>query len=74
LDLKNHVGLEVDGCSTMLGEKKGLAMRIKKTSPSLISFYCPTHRIQVAIRDISKLRCKILLLTLITLEWINSNY
>ena len=68
MDFKNLVGVSVDGCSTMLGEKKGLAMGMKETSPSLISFHCPTHRIQVAIRDISNLRCKILLLTLITLE------
>ena len=51
---KNLVRLGVDGCSTVLGEKKGLAMRMKETSPSLISFHCPAHRIQLAIRDISK--------------------
>jgi len=54
LDFKNLVGLGVDGCSTMLGEKKGLATRMKETSPSLISFHCPAHRIQLAIKDISK--------------------
>ena len=48
------MGLGVDGCSTMLGEKKGLAIRMKETSPSLISFHCPAHRIQLAIKDISK--------------------
>lgn len=54
MDFKNLVGLGVDGCSTMLGEKKGLATRMKETSPSLISFHCPAHRIQLAIKDISK--------------------
>jgi hypothetical protein len=48
------VGLGVDGCSTMLGEKNGLAKRMKETSPCLIAFHCPAHRIQLAIRDISK--------------------
>jgi len=54
LTLPNLVGLGVDGCSTMLGEKKGLAKRMKETSPSLVSFHCPAHRIQLAIQDISK--------------------
>jgi len=38
----------------MLGEKNGLAKRMKETSPCLIAFHCPAHRIQLAIRDISK--------------------
>jgi len=45
LTLPNLVGLGVDGCSTMLGEKKGLAKRMKETSPSLVSFHCLAHRI-----------------------------
>ena len=59
LKRENLVGLGVDGCSTMLGEKRGLATRLKETSPSLISFHCPAHRIQLAIRDISKDVCPI---------------
>jgi len=54
LNPENLVGLGVDGCSTMLGEKKGLATRLKEISKSLVLFHCPAHRIQLAIRDISK--------------------
>jgi len=48
------VGLGVDGCSTILSDKKGLARRLKETSPNLVSFHCPAHRFQLGIRDISK--------------------
>ena len=48
------VGLGVDGCSTMLGEKRGLAKRLKETSPNMVSFHCPAHRFQLALQDISK--------------------
>jgi len=54
LNPKFLVGLGVDGCSTMLGDKKGLATRLKESSPNLVSFHCPAHRFQLAIRDISK--------------------
>jgi len=59
LKRENLVGLGDDGCSTMLGEKRRLSIRLKETSPSLISFHCPAHRIQLAIRDISKDVCPI---------------
>ena len=59
LKRENLVGLGVHGYSTMLGERRGLATRVKETSPSLISFHCPAHRIQLAIRDISKDVCPI---------------
>jgi len=48
------VALGVDGCSTMLGDKRGLATRLKESSPNLVSFHCPAHRFQLAIQDISK--------------------
>lgn len=54
LNLETLVGLGVDGCSTMLGNKNGLAKRMQETSPSMISFHCPAHRIQLAIKHISK--------------------
>ena len=38
----------------MLGDKKGLARRLKETSPNLVSFHCLAHRFQLGIRDISK--------------------
>ena len=54
LNPKLLVGLGVDGCSTMLGEKQGLAKRLKETSPNMISFHCPTYRFQLALGDIFK--------------------
>lgn len=38
----------------MLGEKQGLAKRLKETSPNMVSFHCPAHRFQLALQDISK--------------------
>jgi len=40
LNPENLVGIGVDGCSTILGEKKG---RLKEISKSLVSFHCPAH-------------------------------
>jgi hypothetical protein len=54
LDLKRLVGFGTDGCSTMLGKDTGVARRLKELSPSLISFHCPAHRLQLAILDICK--------------------
>ena len=54
LKQENLVGLGVDGCSTMLGKKRGLATRLKESSPNLVSFHCPAHRFQLAIQYISK--------------------
>ena len=55
VDLKKLVGLGVDGCSTMLSEKKGLATRMKETSPSLISFHYPAHWIQLILKIFLKI-------------------
>ncbi len=35
----------------MLGEKNGAATKMKLLSPSLVSFHCPAHRLQLAIGD-----------------------
>jgi len=51
--LKNLVGFGADGCSTMLGKDNGVAVRLRVSSPSLISFHCPAHRLQLAILDIA---------------------
>jgi hypothetical protein len=48
------VGFGSDGCSTMLGPKSGVAVRLKEFSPCLVSFHCPAHRLQLAIIDIAK--------------------
>jgi len=45
------VGFGSDGASAMLGDKTGAATRLKLLSPSLVSFHCPAHRLQLAIGD-----------------------
>jgi len=37
----------------MLGKDNGVAVRLRVSSPSLISFHCPAHRLQLAILDIA---------------------
>lgn len=54
LDLKKLVGFGADGCSTMLGDKGGVAVRLhQQSSPCLVAFHCPAHRLQLAIQDIA---------------------
>jgi len=47
------VGFGSDGCSTMLGNKSGVAMRLKEICPCVINFHCPAHRLQLAIMDVA---------------------
>ncbi len=55
LDLRRLVGLGADGCSTMLGEKGGVALKLwEQGSLSLVAFHCPAHHLQLAIIDISE--------------------
>lgn len=51
--MKNLVGFGADGCSIMLGKDNGVAIRLRTSSPSLISFHCPAHRLQLVILDIA---------------------
>ena len=51
--MKNLVGFGADGCSTMLGKDNGVAVRLRVSSLSLISFHCPAHCLQLAILDIA---------------------
>jgi len=37
----------------MLGKDNGVAARLRIFSPSLISFHCPAHHLQLAILDIA---------------------
>ena len=53
LDLKKLVGFGSDGCSTMLGKKGGVALKLQQWSPCLLAFHCPAHRLQLAILDIA---------------------
>ena len=51
LNLSKLVGFGSDGASAMLGEKNGAATKMKLLSPSLVSFHCPAHHLQLAIGD-----------------------
>jgi hypothetical protein len=61
LDLRKFVGWSSDGCSTMLGKNGGVAKKLLQSSPSLVRFHCPAHRLELAIQDIAKNVCPILL-------------
>jgi len=39
----------------MLGQKGGVAVKMKQSgSPSMVTFHCPAHRLQLAILDIAE--------------------
>jgi hypothetical protein len=37
----------------MLGRKGGVAQKLRQSTPSLVSFHCPAHRLDLAIQDIA---------------------
>jgi len=37
----------------MLGRKGGVARKLQQSSPSLVPFHCPAHRLDLAIQDIA---------------------
>ena len=47
------MGWGSDGCSTILGSKGGVAVRLRIHSPSMVIFHCPAHRLQLAIQEIA---------------------
>ena len=54
LDVRKLVGFGSDGCSTMMGEKSGVAVRLRRSgSPSMVPFHCPAHRLQLGILDVA---------------------
>ena len=53
LDLRKLVSWSSDGCTTMLGRTGGVARRLQHSSPSLVPFHCPAHRLDLAIQDIA---------------------
>lgn len=52
--MKKLVGWASDGCSTMLGKNGGVARKLQEYSPSLVTFHCPAHRLDLAIQDIAQ--------------------
>jgi hypothetical protein len=52
--MKKLVGWDSDGCSIMLGKKGDVAEKLQEFSPSMITFHCPAHQLDLAIQDIAK--------------------
>ena len=52
------IGLGVDGASTMLGKKAGLAVKLKARFPLLISWHCFNHRLELSVHDAVKSCCE----------------
>ena len=54
LDVRKLVGFGEDGCSTMIGDKSDVVVRLRRSgSPSMVSFHCPAHRLQLGILDVA---------------------
>ena len=54
MSLDNLIGFGSDDCSTMLGSRGGVAVKLKQSSPSLVAFHYLAHRLQLAILDIAE--------------------
>lgn len=54
LDTRKLVGFGSDDCSTMMGPKSGVVMRLRCSgSPCMVGFHCPAHRLQLGILDVA---------------------
>ena len=51
LSLQNMSSLVTDGAAVMVGKNNGLAAKLKKKIPSLISIHCICHRLALACTD-----------------------
>ena len=38
----------------MLGKKGGVAKKLQQISPSMVTFHCPAHCLDLAIQDIAQ--------------------
>ncbi|XP_023932869.1 zinc finger protein 862-like [Lingula anatina] len=52
------VGMGCDGASNMLGSKSGLASRLQSDNPELVTVHCLCHRLELAMKDVTKVHCK----------------
>lgn len=58
LDPRNLVGFGADGCSTMMGDKSGVVVRLRSSGcPCMVGFHCPAHRLQLGILDVAGKVC-----------------
>ena len=51
LDVTNLRAFGSDGASVMTGRMNGVAVRLKRHSPRMISVHCVTHRLALAATD-----------------------
>ncbi|MCO5592453.1 hypothetical protein L7F22_046455 [Adiantum nelumboides] len=54
LDITKLIAFGSDGCSTMVGRKKGVATLLKQMNPRLTSIHCVAHRTNLDSSDTSK--------------------
>lgn len=48
---RRWLGLTTDGCSAMLGRSNGLHALVKRSYPSIISWHCSAHRLELGVSD-----------------------
>lgn len=54
LDARKLVGFGSDGCSTMMGVKSGVVVRLQSSGCAcMVGFHCPAHRLQLGILDVA---------------------
>jgi hypothetical protein len=59
LDMQKCCGFGSDGAATMLGQRSGMATKLKKISPFLTSVHCIAHRTNLAALEVAKsMKCK----------------
>lgn len=51
LDIKDMMGLATDGASVMVGIREGLASKLKRDNPCIISIHCVCHKLALACTD-----------------------
>jgi hypothetical protein len=49
--LKALLAMGTDGCSVLIGTKKGVTTRFKKLQVRLLCIHCPAHRLALAVKD-----------------------
>lgn len=52
--MQKCVGVGYDGTTTMMGQRLGMAIKLKKISPFLTSIHCIAHRTNLAALEVAK--------------------
>ena len=51
LDIKKFTGLATDGAAVMVGTREGLAFKLRRDNPCMITIHCVCHRLALACTD-----------------------